>query len=385
MKSITQIINELKEIEEDLLRCMKCGFCQSVCPLYIKDGIEPSVARGKLFLIHEIKEGKLKKLKSALERIDYCLLCRRCAENCPSGVKTDIIFLKARHTLRKIEALPWFQRQALALFLKRQNLIVLLSPFINKIIQSQGFRRKISRPFIESERGWHKAPNEKKRVILYPGCAVNLFFPHWAKNTVELLIKNNISVWVPPENICCGIPAATMGDLETYKELSGKNWYIFGEIKADAVITLCPTCQYALTHMTKEILLINPFVPVLDILQFLNTEGIQLQMPLDKNASYHIPCHYPDPDFMITFLKKTFNGNWYEPEERVCCGFGGTFSAKFKEASQEIGSMRMSYIKNDTDYLFTCCPGCALQLEKLMNRKQFQTKILHPVEIISHV
>ncbi|MBC7197334.1 MAG: (Fe-S)-binding protein, partial [Deferribacterales bacterium] len=48
------LIKELKELEELVLQCMKCGTCQAHCPLYQKDLLESTVARGKISLIESV-------------------------------------------------------------------------------------------------------------------------------------------------------------------------------------------------------------------------------------------------------------------------------------------------------------------------------------------
>ena len=37
--------------KEEVLKCIKCGSCLSVCPIYLETGQETLVARGKLALL----------------------------------------------------------------------------------------------------------------------------------------------------------------------------------------------------------------------------------------------------------------------------------------------------------------------------------------------
>ena len=46
----------LKELEDQLVVCMRCGLCQSVCPLYAETGREADVARGKLALLDGLRQ-----------------------------------------------------------------------------------------------------------------------------------------------------------------------------------------------------------------------------------------------------------------------------------------------------------------------------------------
>ena len=86
----------IKKLEDDILRCAKCGLCRSVCPVFIELGRESSVARGKIALIEALAEARLKVTSTLDEKIQCCLLCGTCVENCPSGVRVDYIIYKAR-------------------------------------------------------------------------------------------------------------------------------------------------------------------------------------------------------------------------------------------------------------------------------------------------
>ena len=48
MKTLTTL---MKELEDQLIVCMRCGMCQAVCPLFTETGREADVARGKLALL----------------------------------------------------------------------------------------------------------------------------------------------------------------------------------------------------------------------------------------------------------------------------------------------------------------------------------------------
>ena len=49
----------LRDIEDALANCMKCGNCMEVCPLYKELGRENAVARGKLSLMEGVLKGTL--------------------------------------------------------------------------------------------------------------------------------------------------------------------------------------------------------------------------------------------------------------------------------------------------------------------------------------
>ena len=96
MKKLAGLVREL---EDQLSACTRCGMCQAVCPLYRETAQESSVARGKLAILSGLMEEAFKEPRRSLEQISRCLLCGSCEANCPSGVRVLDIFLKARAIL----------------------------------------------------------------------------------------------------------------------------------------------------------------------------------------------------------------------------------------------------------------------------------------------
>ena len=72
MKKLAQL---LKQVEDQLAVCMRCGMCQSVCPVFAETGRESDVARGKLALLDGLLQEMFKDSTGVQERLSRCLLC----------------------------------------------------------------------------------------------------------------------------------------------------------------------------------------------------------------------------------------------------------------------------------------------------------------------
>jgi glycolate oxidase iron-sulfur subunit len=402
-----ELIKELKELELLIMQCMKCGTCQAHCPLYQKDLMEASVARGKIMLIESVYEGRIEEAGKILKHIDYCLLCGRCKHNCPSGVKTDEIFLRAKSVLRKIEKMPNWQKAVLKIVMDKPEMMAKMAPLMHmglkfgtKKIKDGVFKplfgsfakRNVigiqKKAFCSEYGGFHKAENEIMKVIFYPGCATNMMFTDWGKALIKVLNHFNVSVYVPKVNKCCGIPAATMGDSQLYSKMVDQNYDIFDEFKdAKYVVTCCPTCQYGLDEMGKKVATKNTDKEFIDIIVFLDEVlKAEISVSYPKATSMHIPCHYEKSKIntLNSFVKEKIDSDFYTLKDQGCCGFGGTFNMKHYEDSKEIPKSKIEEVKeNNIEMLLSPCPGCVMQLTDSVVSKGLNTDVTHPITIIA--
>ena len=93
------IFTSLDSIQEELSKCMKCGNCQEVCPIYKENYREVSVARGKISLIQMVMSGEIDLTEGIADRLSLCTTCMACSKICPCGVRFDKIILAARQKL----------------------------------------------------------------------------------------------------------------------------------------------------------------------------------------------------------------------------------------------------------------------------------------------
>lgn len=402
-----ELIKELKELEEKVMQCMKCGSCQAHCPLYQKDLREASVARGKIMLIESIYEGRLEEADGVLKHIDYCLLCGRCKHNCPSGVKTDEIFLKAKSVLRKIQKMPAWQKAVLKIVMEKPEMMAKVAPLMHMGLKfgSKKIKEGVFKPLLGSfsERnvtavqktafctthgGFHEAANEERRVIFYPGCAANLMFVDWGKAIVKVLNHYGVSVYVPKVNKCCGIPAATMGDNALYQKMVEENYAEFDTFEgADTVVTCCPTCQYGLDEMGAKVASTTSDKQYLDILVYLKEVlAIDLTVTLNEKTSLHVPCHYDKSKTatLNAFVTETIQSDFEPLDDQGCCGFGGTFNMKHYGDSKQVSKSKVEEVKDkEIKKLFTPCPGCAMQLTDNTLSTGASVDVVHPILVIA--
>ncbi len=85
-----QANNLLEDISNEFEKCIKCGMCKSLCPVF-KILREESVSpRGKTIILSE---------KLLDEVIFKCNLCKACEEKCPLELKICDKIVKAREAM----------------------------------------------------------------------------------------------------------------------------------------------------------------------------------------------------------------------------------------------------------------------------------------------
>ncbi len=76
-------------------------------------------------------EGQINKADEIFKFIDYCILCGRCKRECPSGVKTDEIFLRAKGILRQVKKMPLWQKAVLKFAMGQPKMLAAMSPLFH--------------------------------------------------------------------------------------------------------------------------------------------------------------------------------------------------------------------------------------------------------------
>ena len=69
MDNLHELARRLMALDDRITACMKCGMCQSVCPMFGASGKEADVARGKLFLINNMAHELLKDPEALADKL----------------------------------------------------------------------------------------------------------------------------------------------------------------------------------------------------------------------------------------------------------------------------------------------------------------------------
>lgn len=424
MKDIEKLNQTFKELEEQLITCMRCGMCQSVCPLYSETLNEADVARGKLAILKGVSEEFFDNITDVNNVINKCLLCGSCAANCPSGVKVTDIFLKARIALtdykglsapkklifKKVLSNPSFFNKLLNLFSKFQSIAIKEAGFDSSCFRvnlsgdrKRHFPKIAKKSFYDSMKKKRKDSSKNLdglKVGFYAGCLLDKFFPDIAQKVVDVLEHHGANVVLLDKTGCCGIPAIASGDIETFVKLTRHNLSCFEESSCDLFVTACATCTSTITK-TWPLVLANEDQKDYETATEISRKTRDInQLIVEKFETvpssgdgengiitYHDPCHlkkslgvFKEPRELINLNK---NYRFVESEKSdSCCGMGGSFNIHHYDISKKIGEKKLqNLIKTDCRTVATGCPACMMQIRDVAASEKSDVKIKHSIEI----
>ncbi|MEE9514640.1 MAG: (Fe-S)-binding protein [Candidatus Brocadiales bacterium] len=398
----------IEEAKREIARCAKCGKCRSVCPVFLETGDETRVARGRISLAEAVFQGEIFYTPELRDYIYSCKKCLRCQAVCPSDVNFSEIIDALLEGIEKNMGISRLARLVLRHILPRRRLfdfIIRAAAFGQRFIpgERQGTLRHLPLFFmgrkwvpalapqtaLNKHRQTKKLARPKMRVGFFVGCMTNYANPHIADSLINVLNMLDIEVVVPPEQVCCGIPARSLGDTVAAKKLAEKNRKVFEAENLDAIVSGCGTCTLTIKRDYLK-MLGDSWKPmhdkIYDINVFLEKFTEYETVPLDSTVTYHDPCHLRWGQGIIKepreVIKRCATLKEMEYPER-CCGGGGIFAILYRDLSMKIGEHKIKSIeRSGAEKVVTSCPGCVLQISELVANRNLPVETLHVVELL---
>jgi fumarate reductase (CoM/CoB) subunit B len=236
-------------------------------------------------------------------------------------------------------------------------------------------------PITQSMPGVVETDSSRDKVGLFLGCMIN-YHPRlqdWGRATLEVLKRLRVSVLVPKDQVCCGMPMIYSGQLNAVKGLKDRlvkhNIQTFEALGVDTVLALCPACTRALKNyypiIGKEIMGRTPRFKIMEFTEYLaqNTKlDYGAMSPVKMRITYHDPCHlrrslgiYKEPREIITGIPGIDFKEMAEPE--LCCGAGGGVREAYPEIAAHVVQRKIDMIaETGAGVVVTECPSCHLEL-----------------------
>ncbi|TYR81254.1 (Fe-S)-binding protein [Priestia megaterium] len=413
-KNIIQTEFKERMDEDELLNCMRCGFCLPSCPTYIESGFQESHSpRGRIALMKAVVDGLIEPDEDVERSLELCLGCRACEPVCPSGVKyghlleeaRDIINQNKKHslpvrTVRKIvfeQLFPYqnrmrtltgflgiYQRSGLQTIVRKTRMLNLLPENLaamEKVIPKVPAMNKMkNRPAYLDAHG-----TKKKRVAFFSGCLMDTLFLDTNNATTKLLQLAGCEIVIPQNQACCGALHGHSGEKEGAKALAKRNIQAFEALNADYIITNAGGCGGFLIeydHLLKNDAawkdrakaFVEKLKDVSSVLVELEFHKQPLRLP-QQVITYQDSCHLRN--VMRTLLEprlllKGIEGAVFREMKDAdrCCGSAGIYNIVESEMSMQILDHKMDQVKaTHATTIVTANPSCLLQMKLGIERE----------------
>ncbi|MFL6562878.1 MAG: (Fe-S)-binding protein [Bacillus sp. (in: firmicutes)] len=236
------------------------------------------------------------------------------------------------------------------------------------------------------------------KVTLFATCIVDMFQSNVGKATVELLERLGCEIDFPESQVCCGQPSYNSGYVKESKEAMKRMIDTF--IDAEYIVSpsgSCITMFHEYPHIFKDDPVWEPKAKKLAEKSFELTQFIVDVMKIEDvgarfegSVTYHTSCHMTRllgvKKAPMVLLSNVKGLKFTElPGKEQCCGFGGTFSIKMAQISEQMVDEKVRHVEETgAEYLIGADAACLMNIGGRIDRVGKPIKVLHIAEVLNN-
>jgi len=233
-------------------------------------------------------------------------------------------------------------------------------------------------------------------VTLFIPCFVDALFPRAGIAMVEILERLGHKVICPEDIACCGQPPFNSGYWDEARTIATP---VLEKLKdAEAVVIGSGSCGAMIKKFYPELfagtrheanakkLSANTWEFSEFLVRKLGVTGLGAKFP--HKVTYHDGCHgLRELNIKLSpraLLGKVAGLELVEMKEDVCCGFGGTFAAKFPMISTAMGEVKIgNAVETGAEYIVSGDSSCLMHIQGLLSRQGKPLKTIHLAEVLN--
>lgn len=242
------------------------------------------------------------------------------------------------------------------------------------------------------------------KIHLFSQCLIDMFYPHVGMAGVHVLENLGCDITVPKKQVCCGQMFTNSG-WNSAAMSSIKNTIETFE-DADYVVSMSGSCAFAIKDEYREILKDEPewleranklSEHIYEFNQFIvDVLGVtDVGARFKEKVTYHQSCHVTrllgvreQPLALLNNVKDLE----YVPMEHSdrCCGFGGTFSVKQPEISEQMTRYKAQKIaESGANVVVGSDQACLMNIAGMLDRMHKEGEInrriktMHIAEVLN--
>jgi Fe-S oxidoreductase len=343
--------------------CQTCpSLCQSVCPVFINDGIKTHSPQGLMQLLNLVRKNKMDFDESIATEPYHCLDCRACTELCEHNIDVGSVMQAGRNEAYRQELAPKEINSFVERFHRHNN------PFSRDLVKK--LKNMLPKRYF----------NPNNSVVYFPSCSTVAKCPEIIKDTFSLFDKFQIdfvSLFADPIH-CCGYPLLSCGAAYDFVDIAEINYHALKNYKT--IITGCPVCAHVLKNiyakydfnLSRQVVTVNQFLK-----PYFKDMNYTVKKKVRSKVMFHDPCYlarYMDEYELPREMISRVSG--YEPLEFhdnrkscSCCGQGAAYPIVERERANQITKNRLEECyEKKANLLISQCPICLYKMREQSNK-----------------
>jgi L-lactate dehydrogenase complex protein LldE len=234
-------------------------------------------------------------------------------------------------------------------------------------------------------------------ITLFIPCFIDSLYPNVGISVVKILERLGHRVECPEGITCCGQPAFNSGYWEEARSVARPVLEKLKEV--EAVVIPSGSCGAMLKVFYPQLFAGLPQAhdakalshKVWEFSEFLvnrlNVVNVGASFP--HSVTFHDGCHglreLGNKRAPRRLLDNVRGLQLVEMDAaETCCGFGGTFSAKFPAISTAMGEVKCaSALAKKTEFIVSNDSSCLMQIQGVASRQQQPIKTIHLAEVLA--
>ena len=235
------------------------------------------------------------------------------------------------------------------------------------------------------------------QVEAFIPCFIDQFYPETAANFIKVLEKVGCKVNYNPEQTCCGQPAFNSGHWNEAWDIAGK--FIHDFSGAEVIVSPSASCTgfirnyypelFKETSETQNAKSISKRVYELTdfLVNHLMVSDFGAGFP--HRVTFHDSCaglrEYGIKSEPRQLLSKVKGLELLEMDKTdTCCGFGGTFAAKFHHISTAMTEQKVEHaLQTGAEYIVSTEASCLMNIESYIRKQKLPVKTIHIVDVLA--
>jgi L-lactate dehydrogenase complex protein LldE len=234
-------------------------------------------------------------------------------------------------------------------------------------------------------------------VTLFIPCFVDLMYPRVGISIVQIFEKLGHTVEYPEDLTCCGQPAFNSGywpearevALPVLKRLQNAEAVVIASGSCGAMIKVFYPQLFAGTEHEAAAKALS--AKCYEFSDFLVTKlkVTDLGARFPAKVTFHDGCHglreLGNKKQARDLLAKVRDLELIEMRDaETCCGFGGTFAAKFPMISTAMGEVKCSSAaETGAEYIVSNDSSCLMHVQGLLDKQGKKMKTIHLAEVLT--